>query len=54
MATKQESGGDRSGGSAEPVQYWQVEGASHFVPWTHPAELAAAIAPVLAPALADA
>ncbi|PRW60766.1 alpha beta-hydrolase [Chlorella sorokiniana] len=50
IAAKRAAGGGASTGP-EPVQYWTVPEAAHFVPWTHPAELAAAIAPVLAPAL---
>ncbi|KAL4440369.1 hypothetical protein ABPG75_003370 [Micractinium tetrahymenae] len=50
MAAKHAAGS--TGPSADPVQYWEVPGAAHFVPWTHAAELAAAVAPVLAGALA--
>lgn len=50
MAAKQAVCG--TGPSTEAVQYWEVPGAAHFVPWTHAAELAAAVAPVLAGALA--
>lgn len=50
MAAKRAAGSGAP--TTEAVQYWELPGASHFLPWTHAAELAAAVAPVLAGALA--
>ncbi|KAL4429031.1 hypothetical protein ABPG77_006070 [Micractinium sp. CCAP 211/92] len=50
IAAKRAAGS--TGPSTEAVQYWEVPGAGHFVPWTHAAELAATVAPVLASAVA--